>query len=1078
LEFVDSFETDLEVNICPGDSYVFYGEEIRDPGVYTHTLQAEIGGCDSVIVLHLGFLPLATTPVSAVQCVGTTYDFYGQVLTEAGTYEAVFTGSNGCDSTVVLKLDFVEFFEVELEATICAGDTYDFDGEILSEEGVYVKEYTAEGGCDSTVTLTLTVLPTSAGTDEATICFGDVFDYNGELLTEAGEYTFVLKAENGCDSTVVFTLNIRPAIQTDIEATICAGDTYDFNGETLFESGTYEAILTAENGCDSLVVLDLTVLSLGESELEVNICDGESYEYNGETLTEEGIYFFTLTGENGCDSLVSLALYVRPAYNSFENVRICEGDAYLFDGSLITEAGTYVATFLSEYGCDSTVTLVLEVSPLQNTAIEATICDNGSYDFNGEELTEEGVYTAVLTDENGCDSTVVLTLTVLPTKSTTITASICEGETYNFFGLSLSETGDYEFGFEAENGCDSTVTVRLTVRPIQRTNIEATICEGEIYDYEGNELTETGDYEYVYDGPNGCDSIVTVRLTVLPLQSSILYVAQCVGTSYTFNGEVLTESGTYSVLLTGPNGCDSTATLVLEFVESFETNIEATICAGDSFEFGGEELTVGGEYQLTLTAEGGCDSIIYLNLIILEPTSSTTEATICAGETFDFNGLSLTESGVYEVTLVGENGCDSVAVLNLTILPTSGSALEATICDNEIYLFNGLALTEAGVYTSVLTGENGCDSTVVLTLNVLPTLSTAIEATICSNEAYNFNGQLIFDPGTYTAKYTGENGCDSTVTLVLSVLPTASSSLAASSCDGTPFVYNGITLTQSGQYSFVYGGAAANGCDSTETLFLTIFPPIPPTNIAAAICQGESYDFYGNSLTVSGTYTAALASSVGCDSLIVLTLTVNPNVQTNISASICAGESYPFVGQLLTQPGTYTASLQTAAGCDSIVVLTLTVNTVNTEVTVQGNTATASATGATYQWISCANNQPIIGATGPSYTPNISGQYAVIVTQNGCTDTSTCVVIIGVSTTEPLADQAWSLQPNPASSLTRIVFAEATETELWLEINDLSGRLLHSQNVGAGSYQVDIDLNNMPSGMLIVRLSNANGVSA
>lgn len=1076
LDIVSYFETTLEASICPGSSYHFGGDTLSIAGTYTDSLTAS-GGCDSIVILQLSLLPTSSSQLNISICNGSFFHFNGDTLTQNGSYEYIFTGAAGCDSSVIVNLTLVDLYDIQLEATICDGEVFVFDGDFLEFEGVYTYEYQALGGCDSTITFTLHVLPNAVGAGSATICAGDQYDFHGQILTDAGVYTFVLDAANGCDSTVTFTLNVLPVFETSLEATICNGDTYDFNGNLLTDGGIYTYIFESVNGCDSTVNLTLTVLPVQETNLEATICTGDAYVYNGDTLSSAGTYSFVYTGENGCDSTVTLVLDLLPLQYTTIQATICDGDSYNFDGLLVTDAGTYTAIYPSSNGCDSIVTLNLELLPQQNTALEASICSYETYLFQGNELSTAGIYTAVLTGVNGCDSTVVLTLNILPTQNTLITATICEGSSYVYYGSSLTTAGDYDFIFDSELGCDSTVTIRLTVLPVPKTTLSASICQGDFFEYHGDSLTVEGAYDFIFAAANGCDSIVTLNLDVRPIATSVTGVSRCEGASFVFNGDTLSTSGIYNYTFTGFNGCDSIATLVLEFVGSFETNLQVAICVGESYIFGNDTLTVAGDYSQLLTAQGDCDSLVNLALSILPLSESINNISICEGETYSFNGLELNTSGQYTALLTGANGCDSTAILNLTVLPVQGSVLEATICANETYAFNGLALNDAGTYTAVLTGANGCDSTVVLTLNVLPTQSTDLSATICSNQTYDFEGQEVSVQGIYTAVLQSINGCDSIITLDLTVLPTAQSSFAVSVCDGGTYEFNGGVLTQSGTYQAIYGGAAANGCDSIETLFLTIFEAIPPTNLTATICAGEAYDFYGTSLTAAGTYSAALSSSLGCDSIIVLTLTVNPSPQTFGIETICAGESYLFNGEVLTEPGTYTAIFQTVAGCDSTVTLTLLVHLVNVNVTVQGNTLTASAANASYQWIDCATNQPISGATGSSFSPATTGNYAVVVTENGCTSTSTCVFVQIVSTNEPLGGAAWTLQPNPATNFTRVVFSLEAEEDLWLEVLDLAGRSLLRQNVAKGARQLDLNLAGLPDGILIVRLANDRGVS-
>jgi len=1028
LEVVPFFDVQIRASICDGASYIFGDDTLSLPGTYVDSLIAT-GGCDSTVTLTLKVLPNAGSSLVAGICTGSSYIFGGDTLTDHGIYVRHLTAANGCDSTVVLNLTVVDFFEVDVEASICAGETYVFDQDTLSASGVYVANLVAAGGCDSTVTLTLKVLPLQSGTDEASICAGDTLDYNGNSLTDAGVYEFILDGANGCDSTVTFTLKVLPRAVSALEASICHGETYDFNGQVLDASGTYQSVLVAENGCDSTVTLVLSVLPTQQTTLRASICAGEVYEYLGDTLSVSGSYDYVFTGSNSCDSTVTIVLTVKPVQNIAIYRTICAGESYPFDGKNLTMPGAYEAVFTGSNGCDSTVMLVLDVLQTPMTMLDASICAGNSYLLNGENITKAGVYTAVLTAANGCDSTVILNLSVLPTQSTSLVAEICAGKAYDYYGQALTTAGAYEFTYEGANGCDSTVTLTLNVLPVAKTNVQASICEGEVYEYNGDTLSKSGNYPFVFNGSNGCDSIVTIHLVVRPLLSSERTVTLCAGDFYVLDGDTLTEAGVYTATFTGSNGCDSTETLTLAFVPSFETHLQISICSGDSFPFDGEDLTAAGNYSMTLTASGGCDSIVNLALTVLPLSKSSTDASICAGESYEFNGQILELSGIYTATLpgAGANGCDSTAILNLTVRPVQTTSLAVSICANETFLFNGQALSQSG---------------------------------------------------TYTAQWTAENGCDSTVTLDLAVLPLAQSAFAATVCGGVPYNYQGEVLTESGTYEFIFGGEAANGCDSIVTLYLTIFPAIAPTNISADICDGQSYDFYGAPLTAAGTYSVDFASQTGCDSTIILTLSVLPNPVTHLSATICEGAVYAFNGLALSVAGDYTVVLPSAAGCDSTVHLTLIVNKVDTEVALQGSTITAQAANAAFQWINCATNQPIAGATGSTFQPATSGNYAVVVTQNGCTATSICVFVQIVSVSELIEASAWRVQPNPTRQYAQVVFQQTVQEDILLEIYDSAGRLLRSQRIAPHTLQVDLDLNDLPDGWLLLRLATANTVSA
>ncbi|MDR2008900.1 MAG: hypothetical protein LBQ22_00260, partial [Bacteroidales bacterium] len=170
------------------------------------------------------------------------------------------------------------------------------------------------------------------------------------------------------------------------------------------------------------------------------------------------------------------------------------------------------------------------------------------------------------------------------------------------------------------------------------------------------------------------------------------------------------------------------------------------------------------------------------------------------------------------------------------------------------------------------------------------------------------------------------------------------------------------------------------------------------TYIYEAICETEPYGFFGQELSEENIYRHTLQNIYGCDSVIVLTLTVNPVYETPESAAICEGDTYDFFGTELTEANTYRHTLQSVEGCDSVIVFTLTVNSVDVSVTfytLEGNALSAVAENAQYQWLDCNNDySEIEGATDRIFSPVQSGDYAVEITQNDCTDISECQNVI------------------------------------------------------------------------------------
>ncbi|MFN8301742.1 MAG: T9SS type A sorting domain-containing protein [Saprospiraceae bacterium] len=1068
LEFAPVDQTSIEAVICANESYLFGGETLTFEGTYVDTLQNS-SGCDSIITLKLGVLPTASSAFEATICANEFYDFNGQQLQLPGVYTDTLQAENGCDSLVSLTLSVLPVAESSFDVTLCAFQTYEFAGQILDESGVYTDTLTAENGCDSLVHLNLNILPELLANVEASVCAGQYYDFFGQNLDTAGTYSVLLTAENGCDSVVLLHLSILPLLDSSFAATICANESYIFGNDTLTQAGVYTDTLTASTGCDSLVTLTLEVLPVAGSSLEATICANETYVFGGDTLAISGVYVDSLKAENGCDSLVTLTLNVLPLSSSDTSAAICAGETFAFGGLVLNESGIYQDTFTAANGCDSIRTLYLIVFPENSVTINAQICQGSSYLFNNQTLTESGTYTAVYPDVHGCDSTTTLLLEVLPPLGSAESATICAGETYSFNGLDLGTTGAYMAFYTTPAGCDSIVTLNLTVLPANTTTINASICPGETYVFNGQNFDNEGQYSASFTDVNGCDSTVTLNLNILPLGNSTTTATICANETYNFNGQILSQAGSYTATLTGVNGCDSIANLVLTVLPLSNGAETATICANESYNFHGQMLSQSGIYTAILTAANGCDSIVTLTLTVLPTHQSTQNVSICAGESYQYNGTSYTQGGAYNFLYTGANGCDSLFTLNLTVLPNPATTLNFTICAGTSLNYGGSTLTETGAYPFVFTSAAGCDSTVTVNLAVIPSPATVLTYTICEGTTLVYEGDTLSETGIYNYYFVGSTGCDSTVTIHLTIQPELTTTVNATICEGNSYPFDGQLLAASGTYSAVLSGP--NGCDSTVVLHLTV-TPAPTTHLNASICLGESYSFNGQNLTLPGTYTANLVNATGCDSIVVLALSVLQPANTSLSATICEGESYPFLGLTLTQPGVYTGSFVAANGCDSTVTLLLTVNAVQYNLILQSGTFIVQALNASFQWIDCDSGQPIAGATSSTFTPDHTGNYAVSITQNGCSTQSDCFYVEVVSSEEPGLSNNWLLAPNPARENAVVRLSAPAGQDLSIELFDMNGRLLQRNLLPQGASEQALDLGSLPAGVIMVRLSD------
>lgn len=230
------------------------------------------------------------------------------------------------------------------------------------------------------------------------------------------------------------------------------------------------------------------------------------------------------------------------------------------------------------------------------TEINASICMGES--FAG--YTEEGVYLEQLLTQQGCDSSRVINLSVLPNTEYAETISICQGQTYQGY----SSSGTYTTHYNSANGCDSTYVLNLTVQPYVTLDIESTICEGG--DYLGYNLP--GIYVDTLYSTNGCDTIRRLSLNLLENIAISQTAVLCPGEAYA--GYNL--PGTYQFINAGNNGnCDTITILTIELSPTHYSSQTISIC--DTYI--ANKFIQPGIYLDTMSNIFGCDSIVRRNVI-------------------------------------------------------------------------------------------------------------------------------------------------------------------------------------------------------------------------------------------------------------------------------------------------------------------------------------------------------------------------------------------------------------------------------------------------------------------------------
>ena len=287
---------------------------------------------------------------------------------------------------------------------------------------------------------------------------------------------------------------------------------------------------------------------------------------------------------------------------------------------------------------------------------------------------------------------------------------------------------------------------------------------------------------------------------------------------------------TYTVTVTDANSCTKTQNFTITEPAAITGSSSISICQGDSVKIGTNYFKTAGQHIATILASNGCDSVVTLNLTIKERSFSSMSKSVC--DAYEFNGMTITQSGIYKDTLLNASGCDSVVTLNLTIKERSFSSISKSVCGT--YEFNGMTITQSGIYKDTLLNASGCDSVVTLNLTVNPIPENPLpqaKESVCGSGKVgigaNYNARLRGAISSYYKLYDAQvNG---------NVVDSASFDLT------TPLITNSTTY---------YVSSVINGCESGRVAVDAVVHPLPNVGINAS--PNDTIDA-GELITLSGT---------------------------------------------------------------------------------------------------------------------------------------------------------------------------------------------------------------------------------
>ena len=698
-------------------------------------------------------------------------------------------------------------------------------------------------------------------------------------------------------------------------------------------------------------------------------------------------------------------------------------DAWCVEFGANSMSGSFIKVSKTTSCCVRAVRSFIMASVVHDTALTYQWNTGSTQPYINVSPGHTASYTVTATTNYGCSATAEQTVIVGTGSVQTIYDTVCQGTAYEANGFTLTELETDTMGTLTRSrmlnnvACSSTLNLNLTVYPRNTIHLYQTACEQ--YEWNGVTYYESGDYLQYFNNRYGCDSVVVLHLTLYQGTHNTVYVTAC--NSYQWHGATYTFSGIYTYDYSNANGCASTDTLCLtmnygpigyDTLILVENQLPYYFAVADTvIENGAPTFS---EFSYHWDNGQLCDSTIMQTVIIHYNTSQTIDTTVCLSSLpYSWHNHQFIQAGSFSDTALNVDGSNHLITLQLNVsnpAVTEMGTSQITCFDGsdgqvQVLVSGGvqpysyhwenaagttLATTAqlsnrpAGTYTLYVSDAIGCTTTQTVNLthlsdSMVPGVIANDQSVCAGHQPSAFTGTLatggasstyqwqVSTDGTNwtpapipnnTRNYTYPNALNAPISLrrawvstacgtvysnmvTVNVLQNYSDTITASVCQGYPYQGNGFNISAEataspGTITSLVHLQTESGCDSMVTLLLTV-QPSTYSEEQLMICKNELPFTYNDTVfdvttpqfsTVNFQFTTA----GGCDSVVVLHLTVNPMYEQDLNDMICEGESYNQNGFVVSSAQTQglteldlTQQLQSYVGCDSVVNLHLTI---------------------------------------------------------------------------------------------------------------------------------------------------------
>lgn len=474
-----------------------------------------------------------------------------------------------------------------------------------------------------------------------------------------------------------------------------------------------------------------------------------------------------------------------------------------------------------------------EIIPCDGYIIGDTIIDSiGCVAYkspSGKTILNAGTYKDTLVAPNNCDSIItiqLIQLSKLPARDTIVDTACTAYQLPG--GRIVNFSGNYFDTLKTNYGCDSIIRFELKIHQVNGSTLDTikiSACDRIISPSRKYLWINSGFYTDTIVKANkyGCDSIFIVDLTIGQHTTKRDTVVYCDQYTWPRNNKKYTTTGVYFDSLKNQLGCDSVAVLHLTINKSYSHKKKINSCGPYNSPSGKYVWTRSGLYLDSLHTAYGCDSVLEIDLTINSSSTDTIKQIVCGQFMWNVTSAIYTKTGIYRDTLLRKNGCDSIKVLNLVVNPNAQNSISVRECDEYISPSGNYTWVKSGTYQDTLPSANGCDCVLTIAVDIYTSFRDTVTTQACDSFFWNQNGRTYLQSGSYSDKYTGANGCDSSYYLNLKINRQSFTVQKSTSCGSMLSPSTKKMWFESGVYLDTLSGDS--GCYSVVEVHATILNP-------------------------------------------------------------------------------------------------------------------------------------------------------------------------------------------------------------------------------------------------------------